>query len=546
MKQKFDIVFVGGGPASLSGALRLKRLVRNDPALKDITIAVLEKAPKVGDHLLSGASFDPRALSELVPDFESHMGRFGVKSTKEKLCYLTEKRHISFPIIPPPMSNHGCYVISLSEFVRWLGDICEREGIEIYTGEPVDDFVVDESGAVRGVVVKEKGLNKEGVKKENYLEPTEVEAKITVFGEGSRGHLTKMLMSRLGLDTGCTPQGHAVGMKEIWEVREDVHSPGSIVHTMGYPLGLKNFGGSFIYHYKDKQIALGLIAGLDYRDPELHPFELFQRWKMQPYIAGMLEGGKLIAYGARTLSEGGWYSVPRLYGNGFLIIGEAGGLLNPMRLKGIHLAMKSGMLAAETIYDALKMEDYSASRLCAFEDRINKSWIRTELWRARNFHQAFHKGLLQGMIHTGFQMVTGGRGIIDHMRVEEDWRCMKKLKMAGGPKNKGFAPDGKISFDKLTCVFASGTKHEEDQPCHLKIDDVSICNGRCVEEFGNPCQFFCPANVYEMVEDENGKKHLELSPTNCVHCKTCDIKDPYGIIKWVPPEGGGGPNYKAM
>lgn len=545
MKQIFDVLFVGAGPASLSGALHLKRLVKTDPALKDISIAVLEKAPNVGDHLLSGASLDPSALSELVPDYESHILKFGAKATKERLCYLTKTRHIPFPMVPPPMSNHGCFLISLSEFAKWLAGRCEKEGVEIYTGEPADELLMGESGAVRGVIVKEKGVNKEGERKPSYLGPTEVEAKVTIFGEGSRGHLTKRLMKNLGLNADATPQGHAVGLKEVWEVREDKFSAGRIIHTMGYPLGLNNFGGSFVYHEKDKLVALGLIVSLDYRDPRLHPFDLFQKWKTHPYIANIIEGGKLVAYGAKTLSEGGWYSVPRLYGDGFLIIGEGAGLLNSFRLKGVHLAMKSGMLAAETIFEALKKKDYSSKSLSSFEERINKSRIKTELRRARNFHQVYHKGLIRGMIHTGLQMVTGGRGIFDHISVEEDWRSVKMLRRVKHSSEKPFIPDGKISFDKLTCVFASGTKHEEDQPCHLKVSDFSICNGRCIEEYGNPCQYFCPANVYEMVEDENGKKVLQLNPTNCVHCKTCDIKDPYEIITWVPPEGGGGPNYKS-
>jgi electron-transferring-flavoprotein dehydrogenase len=292
-------------------------------------------------------------------------------------------------------------------------------------------------------------------------------------------------------------------------------------------------------------VALGLVVSLDYKDPGLHPFELFQKWKRHPSISKTIEGGKLITYGARTLSEGGWYSIPRTYGNGFLIIGESAGFLNSFRLKGIHLAMKSGMLAAETIYDALKNNDCSEKSLSSFEERVNNSWIKKELWRSRNFHQAYHGGMIRGMIQTGVQMITGGRGLFDHIKVEEDWCALKMLKKAGRPKEKPFVPDGKVAFDKLTCVFASGTKHEEDQPCHLKISDFSICNGRCIEEYGNPCTYFCPANVYEMVE-ENGRKVLELNPTNCVHCKSCDIKDPYDIITWVPPEGGGGPNYKAM
>lgn len=540
MKQHFDILFVGAGPASLSGALHLKRLLGSEPALAGTTVAVLEKAPNVGDHILSGASLDTKALSELVADFETQMARFGSKADSESLSYLTKSHRIPFPIVPPQMSNHGCYLISLGELTRWLSSLCEKEGVEIYTGEPADKIILD-GGVVKGVVVKDKGLNKEGEKKQNYLGPTEVDARITILGEGSRGHLTKWLTKELNL--GAAPQGHAVGIKEVWEVSEEKFSAGRIMHTMGYPLGFSTFGGGFLYHQREKMVGLGLVVSLDYRTPQLHPFELFQKWKRHPAIAKTIEGGKLVTYGARTLSEGGWYSIPRTYGNGFLIIGEAAGFLNSFRLKGIHLAMKSGMLAAETIFDALKKNDYSEKTLSSFEERVEKSWIKTELWRSRNFHQAYHKGMVRGMIQTGIQMITGGRGLFDRIKVEEDWRAMKMLKQA--PKEEPFVPDGKITFDKLSCVFASGTKHEEDQPCHLKIADFSICNGRCIEEYGNPCRYFCPANVYEMVE-ENGRKVLEINPTNCVHCKTCDIKDPYEIITWVPPEGGGGPNYKGM
>lgn len=547
MKHEFDILFVGGGPASLSGALHLKRLLNNNPKYKDLTVAVIEKSPNVGDHGLSGASFDPKALAELVPDYEKHMNKLGPKVAGESLGYLTKHFCVPSPFVPPQMSNHGCYIVSLSEFCRWLAKLCEKEGVEIYTGEPADELIYGDSGEVRGVIVKDKGREKDSGQKPNYLGPTEVYARITILGEGSRGYLAKKLVNKLGLDSDCTPQGHAVGIKELWEVREDAFKPGLVMHTMGYPLGLSNFGGSFMYHHRDHEIALGLVVSLDYKNPKLHPFELLQKWKKHPSVEKILTGGKLIAYGAKTLSEGGWYSIPRLYGNGFMLVGESAGLLDSMRLKGIHIAMKSGMLAAETALDAIVKSDYSARILKAYGDRIENSWIKKELWGARNFHQAYHHGLIPGMIQTGLQMITGGRGLFDKIKAEEDWRTMKKLKdVCGCCKETPYVPDGKISLDKLSCVFASGTKHDEDQPCHLKIDDLSICNGKCHEEYGNPCTKFCPANVYEMVEDEKGNKVLELSPTNCLHCKTCEIKDPYNIINWSPPDGGGGPNYKGM
>lgn len=545
MRQEFDILFVGAGPASLASALHLKRALNKLPRFKDLKVVVIEKAPNVGDHCLSGASFDPKALAELVPDYQKYMGVLGPKVSGESLNYLTEKSRIPFPIVPPQMSNHDCYILSLAEFTRWLAGLCEKEGVEIYTGEPADDLIMDERGAVKGVVIREKGRDKEGGKKANYLEPTEVTAKITILGEGARGHLTKRLIKRLSLDKDRTAQGHAIGLKEIWQIKEDLFKPGYVMHTMGWPLGLSTFGGSFMYHHKDSHMALGLVVSLDYKNPYLHPFELFQQWKMHPSVAHYLKDARLVAYGAKTLSEGGWYCVPKLYGHGFMIIGESAGFLNPMRLKGIHLSMKSGMLAAETIVEALERGDYSEASLKGYEDRVNNSWIKKEMYRSRNFHQGYHHGVISGMINTGLQIISGGRGLIDKFKTQEDWCTMKKL-LQICCKPKEFTPDGKISFDKLTSVFSSGTKHEEDQPCHLKIDDISICNGKCKEEYGNPCTRFCPAHVYEMVEDENGKKVLELSPTNCLHCKTCDVKDPYNIVNWVPPEGGGGPNYKGM
>lgn len=546
MREQFDILFVGAGPASLAGAIRLKQFLNRSDKLRETTVAVLEKAPGPGDHSLSGASFDPRAMAELFPGRDKDLALLGPKVSGESLAYLWKSGRLPFPFVPPQMSNRGCSIVSLSELVRWLAFQAEQEGVEIYTGEPADDLIVDEAKAVRGVVVKEKGLEKDGSKKKNYLPPTEVRAKVTILGEGSRGHLTKRLAKRLGLDEGRTPQGHAVGLKELWEVPEDRFQAGKVVHTMGHPLSWQEFGGGFMYHHRDRQVALGLVVGLDYADPLLHPFDLLQRWKAHPAIAAALEGGRLVSYGARTISEGGWHCLPRLFGDGFLLIGEAAGFLDAMRLKGIHLAMKSGMLAAETIFDALLKGDFSADALSAYEWRVNGSWIREELWKTRNFHQGFHRGLLPGLIHAGLQAVTGGRGLMDRIRVEEDARSMKKLRGARSRARGDLTPDGRTTFDKTTCVFASGTKHEEEQPCHLRIDDLSICNSRCEKEYGNPCQFFCPAGVYEMVEGEDGRQVLQLNPANCVHCKTCDIKDPYDIITWVPPEGGGGPNYKGM
>lgn len=546
MSLSFDVIFVGAGPASLSGALHLKRLTRDIPELKDLSIAVIEKGPTLGDQSLSGATFDPRALEELIPDYKDRMPPFGQKVRHEGLSFLTKRHRFPLPFTPPVMSNKGKYLVSLSEFVRWLGKIAENEGVEIYNGEAVDELTYDDKGAVNGIVIKGKGLDKEGNKKLNYVEPTPVNAKVVVLGEGARGYLTKRLTQEKNLDEGITPQGYAVGLKELWEVREDRFHEGSIYNTMGYPLKLDTFGGSFIYHVKDRLVSIGLVVGLDYKNPQVHPFECLQMLKKHPFVANMLEGGRFIAYGAKTIAEGGWYAMPRAYGDGFLIIGESAGILDAMKLKGIDHAMKSGMLAAETIRDALIANDFSAAKLRAYEGKLKASWIAKDLRRARNFHQGFHGGIVPGMIHAGFQMLTFGRGLIDRFKVKPDFECMRMLDKSCSTPCGTFRPDGTLTFDKLTCVFGSGTKHEEDQPCHIRVDDISICNGRCREEYGNPCTRFCPANVFEMVEEEDGVERLHLNPSNCLHCKTCDIKDPYGIVTWVPPEGGGGPNYKGL
>lgn len=545
MEISFDVIFVGAGPASLAGALHLKQLAKAHPEWGNPSVAVIEKGPTLGDQILSGATFDPRALAELLPNYRELDPPFGPTVAKEHLWFLTRKHTLPSPFVPPIMSNKGKILLSLSDFVRWLGKQAEAAGVEIFTGEAVDELIADDAGRIVGVRLKGKGLDRERQPKANYLPPTEIGAKVVVLGEGSRGHLTKRLIAEQHLDEGCTPQGHAVGLKELWEVQEDRFREGTIINTMGYPLPLDTFGGSFIYHLKERLVAIGLVVGLDYKNPTLHPFECLQQLKDHPAVRPMLQGGRFIAYGAKTLAEGGWYAMPRPYGDGFLIIGEAGGVLDAMKLKGIDHVMKSGMLAAETVGAALAEDDCSAAALAPYEEKLKESWVGRDLWRARNFHQGFHGGIVPGLVHTGFQIISRGRGLVKRFRVPPDWECLKR-RDAVRPLRCTGKPDGKVTFDKLTCVFGSGTKHEEDQPCHILVDDTAICNGRCKEEFGNPCQFFCPANVFEMVEDEDGVTRLHLNPSNCVHCKSCDIKDPYAIVTWVPPEGGGGPNYKGM
>jgi electron-transferring-flavoprotein dehydrogenase len=544
MDISFDVVFVGAGPASLAGAIHLKNLAKVSSG--DLSVAVIEKAPNLGDQILSGATFDPRALAELIPNYAELDPPLGPKVKKESLSFLLRNHRIQFPFVPPTMSNKGKHLLSLSDFVRWLGKQAESAGIEIFTGESVEELIEDNSGAVIGVQIKGKGLDKDGKPKPNLLPPTKIGAKVVVVGEGSRGHVAKQLIEKRGLDEGCTPQGYAIGLKELWEVREDRFVEGSVYNAMGYPVPLSEFGGGFVYHLSDRKVAVGMVVGLDYKNPHLHSFDLLQRFKAHPFINRMLEGGRFISYGAKTIAEGGLYAMPKSYGDGFIIIGEAGGILDAMKLKGVDLVMKSGMCAAETIAAALKSNDFSEKALGGYEELLKNSWVGKSLNRARNFHQGFHKGIIPGMIHTAFQTVTAGRGLIDRFKVEADWRCMKELSVVGNKAPEELKPDGRITFDKLTCVFGSGTKHEEDQPCHIQVDDFDICNGRCKKEFGNPCVRFCPANVFEMVEEEDGETRLHLNPSNCLHCKTCDIKDPYAVVTWNPPEGGGGPNYKGM
>jgi len=546
MHISFDVIFVGGGPASLSGALMLKKLAKSKPALAGISVAVIEKAPNLGDHSLSGATFDPRALDELMPGFREMDTPVGPKVRHEGLSFLTERHRIPIPIVPPPMSNRGKYLMSLAEFVRWLGGQAEREGVEIFAGEAVDELIEDDAGRVIGARLKGKGYDKDGRPKPNALEPTDIGARVVVLGEGSRGHLTKRLVAEKGLDEGRLPQGYAVGVKELWEVRKERFKKGTVVNTMGYPLDLGTFGGSFIYHVRDRLVAIGLVVGLDYRRPSLHPFELLQRLKEHPFVARTIDGARLVSYGAKTIAEGGYYCMPKTYGDGFLIIGEAAGILDAMKLKGIDLAMKSGMLAAETICQALEADDLSSRMLASYERKLKGSYVGKAMRRARNFHQGFHRGIIPGVIHAALQFISGGRGVKDRIPVEEDALCTERIVDSTLDREIPYKPNGRSTFDKLTCVYASGTKHEEEQPCHIRIDDTSICNGRCKVEFGNPCQFFCPANVFEMVPGPDGEPVLKLNPSNCLHCKSCDIKDPYRIVTWTPPEGGGGPNYKGM
>jgi electron-transferring-flavoprotein dehydrogenase len=542
-----DVLIVGAGPAGLACALHLARLIAlhnqsgAKPELSAENIYVLEKGREIGAHQLSGAVMDPRGLAELVPDWEK-TAPLDSPVTGDAACVLTSSRAWKLPITPPPLRNHGNYIVSLNRLVKWLGELVEKEGVNIFTQFAGARLIYQDDG-IAGVITEDKGLNKEGQPKDNYTPGYELRAKVTVLAEGPRGSLTKDLVSRRALD-GLNPQVYGIGIKELWEVPAGRIATGYVAHTLGWPLNSAMYGGGWLYALRDNRVSLGMVVGLEYHTPRFDPHEAFQRYKTHPFIRRVLAGGKMVRYGAKTVPYGGWYSAPRPYLDGGLIIGDSASLLNSQRLKGIHIAIKSGMLAAETVFAALKAQDASSKILAAYPQKIEQSWIKKELWPVRNFHQGFRHGLYAGLIHAGLQMLTGGRGLIDPMRSRAGYQEYHKLNGAA-PASERFKGDGILTFDRLTDVYHSGTRHEEDQPCHLVVADLNICATKCVTEYGNPCQYFCPAAVYEIAHDKDAPR-LKINASNCVHCKTCDIADPYQIIDWVPPEGGGGPNYEGM
>jgi electron-transferring-flavoprotein dehydrogenase len=548
-----DVLVVGGGPAGLAAAIRFKDLLdaRNQAAGQKVeaSVMVVEKAAEFGAHCLSGAVLDPGSLRELVPDFEAKGAPVTTKVTEDHVYFLTSGGKFGLPIVPPPLQNHGNYVISLNQLVKWLASQAEAKGIDLLAGFPAAE-VLYEGDRVVGVRTGDKGIDKHGNKKSNYEPGVDLRAKVTILAEGARGSLTKELVPRLKLDEGKFPMVYSIGIKELWEVPKGRLPRGAVLHTMGYPLDTRTFGGGFVYGFTDERISVGLVVGLDYRDPFLDPHALFQRFKEHPLLKEMLAGGKMVRYGARTISEGGFYSIPRPYADGVLLAGEAAGYLNAMRLKGIHLAIKTGMLAGETALDAVMAGDASAARLKAFADKVDASSVRSELWKVRNFHQGFKHGLWAGLFHSGLQMFTGGRGLVDPMTPSRGYAETEKLSEYYGPQTtrddfRRKRMDGVLTFDRLTDVYHSGTKHDEDQPAHLHVADTRVCETRCREEYGNPCEKFCPAAVYEMVPKGDDPKdlRLQINFSNCVHCKTCDVMDPYQIITWVTPEGAGGPRY---
>ena len=534
---EYDVVIVGAGPAGLAAAIRLKQLATEHA--KEVSVCVVEKGSEVGAHILSGAVVEPRALVELFPDWRERGAPLNTPAAEDRFLFLTAKRALRLPT-PPQMHNHGNFIVSLGNVCRWLGKEAEALGVEIYPGFAAAEVLFDEAGRVVGVATGSMGVGRDGKPTENFQPGVELRGKATLLAEGCRGSLSKQLTERFGLRAHSDPQTYGIGLKELWEVRPEQHHPGRVVHTVGWPLDRKTYGGSFLYHLENNQVAVGFVVGLDYENPYLSPFEEFQRFKTHPAIRPTFEGGRRIAYGARALNEGGFQAIPQLSFPGGLVIGCAAGFLNVPKIKGSHTAMKSGMVAAETVFKQLQGEtgaDYRAA--------LQATWIWDELYRARNIRPGFRRGLLPGLVNAALDTyLLRGRApwtmhhTPDHTHLKRAADC----KPIVYPK-----PDGKVSFDRLSSVFVSNTNHEENQPSHLRLKDAEKAIAVNYALYDSPEQRYCPAGVYEIVKDgDSGKPRLQINAQNCVHCKTCDIKDPCQNIDWVVPEGGGGPNYPNM
>ena len=541
----FDVVIVGAGPSGLSAGIRLAQLAQQQE--RELTICILEKGSEVGAHILSGAVLEPRSLDELIPDWKDKGAPLTVPVKSDRFQYLTNTRAISLPT-PPQMHNEGNYIISLGNFCRWLAEQAEELGVEIFPGFAAAEILYDEAGAVRGVATGDMGIGKDGQPTDNFEPGVELIGRQTIFGEGCRGSLSKQLMENFGLREGVEPQTYGIGIKELWEIRPEKHNQGSTLHTIGWPLKPDTYGGSFLYHIADNQVAVGFVIGLDYKNPHLNPFEEFQRFKNHPGIRPVFAGGKRISYGARAISEGGIQSIPKLTFPGGLLVGDTAGFLNVPKIKGTHTAMKSAMVAAEAVLGLVAAEydeenPGPALEAIAYPEELRKSWLWSELHRVRNIRPAFQKGLWAGLANGAIESyILRGKSpwTLGHHEDHEQTGKMNNYAKIDYPK-----PDNEVSFDLLSSVFLSGTNHEENQPAHLKLKDESIPIELNLAQYDAPEQRYCPAGVYEIIELD-GNPALQINAQNCVHCKTCDIKDPSQNINWVVPEGGGGPNYPNM
>jgi len=539
---EFDVVIVGAGPSGLAAAIRLRQLAAEHG--REVSVCVLEKGAEVGAHILSGAVLEPRSLNELLPDWQQRDAPIRTPATQDRFLYLTEHRAVRLPT-PPQMRNHGNYIISLGNLCRWLGAQAEALGVEVFPGFPAAEVLYDEHGAVRGVATGDMGVARDGSRKPTYEPGVELHAKQTLFAEGCRGSLTKTLFQRFGLREGVDPQTYGIGLKELWEVAPERHRPGLVVHTVGWPLDNKTYGGSFLYHLEDNHVAVGFVIGLDYWNPHLYPFGELQRFKLHPAVRSTFEGGRRVAYGARALTEGGLQSLPRLTFPGGLLIGDCAGFLNVPKIKGTHTAMKSGMTAAEAVFEALAA-DAPAREVTSYPERLRRTWLWDELERVRNIRPAFRWGLWPAIGYSGLDTyVLRGRAPWTLHHRHGDHETLKRA--AEAPRIEYPKPDGQVTFDMLSSVYLSNTVHEEDQPVHLHLKDDRIPVEFNLPEYDAPEQRYCPAAVYEIVRDDDGANpRLQINAANCVHCKTCDIKDPKQNIDWVTPEGGGGPNYPNM